>query len=531
MKIVTAAEMRRVDMLSGERYHIPSTTLMENAGASVADYLERRYPDLARRQIFVLCGKGNNGGDGLVTARLLHERGARSTVIMISSFEGMRGDTATNLGRYQRSVGQVRLARNSEEWERARKGLEWAHVIVDALLGTGLRGPAEPLMAEVIGFVNQHRRDTDVISVDIPSGVDADTGEVPGAAINADATVTFTAPKLGMVLMPGAEHIGRLIVADIGSPRTLVEEASGSKLRWIESREFETLPLNRRPDTNKGTFGHSLIIAGSRGKSGAATMAGWAALRCGAGLVTVATPEAEMSGVSARVPELMTEPLAATDCGSIGLRTLDDERFAALQKGKSVVALGPGVSTDPETEQVVRELVKKMPLPLILDADGLNAFAGRAAELKDHAAPMMVLTPHPGEFARLLGIAVSEVQKDRLKLARQAAANWNVYVILKGNRTVIAAPDGRGWINLTGNPGMATGGTGDVLTGMLAGMVAQLGAKNWEGALCMGVYLHGLAGDIAAEEKGEAPLMASDVIEAIPQAYRRTLAITNRVDV
>jgi NAD(P)H-hydrate epimerase len=530
MKIVTAAEMRRVDALCAERYHISPTTLMEHAGTCVAEYLERRYPDLARRQIFVLCGKGNNGGDGLVAARLLHARGVPSTVIMISSFEGMRGDTATNLSRYQRSVGQVRLARNSEEWERAKKGLEWAHLIVDSLLGTGLRGPADPLMAEVIGFVNQHRPDTEVISVDVPSGVNADTGEISGAAITADATVTFTAPKVGMMLRPGSEHVGRLIVADIGSPHTLVEEASASRLRWIEPLEFDRLPLNRRPEANKGTYGHSLIIAGSRGKSGAATMAGWAALRCGAGLVTVATPESELAGVSARVVELMTEPLSTTDIGSIGMRSLENGKFATLQKGKNVLAIGPGVTTHPETQQVVREMVKQTALPLILDADGLNAFAGRAGELKDHAAPVMVLTPHPGEFARLLGCGVAEVQNDRLKLAQQAAAEWNLHVVLKGNQTVIAAPDGRAWINLTGNPGMATGGTGDVLTGMLAGLVAQFGEKNWERALCMGVYLHGLAGDIAAEVKGEASLIATDVIEAIPQAYRRTLSITNRVD-
>jgi NAD(P)H-hydrate epimerase len=502
---------------------------MESAGASVADYLERRYPDLARRQIFVLCGKGNNGGDGLVAARLLHERGAHSTVIMISSFEGMRGDTATNLSRYQRSVGQVRLARNPEEWERAKKGLEWAHVIVDSLLGTGLRGPVDPLMTEVIGFVNQHRRDTEVISVDIPSGVDADTGEITGVAITADATVTFTSPKVGMMLKPGSEHVGRLVVADIGSPHALVEEVSASRLRWIEPLEFERLPLIRRPDANKGTYGHSLIIAGSRGKSGAATMAGWAALRCGAGLVTVATPESELGGVSARVPELMTEALPATDLGSIGVGSLEHGKLAALQIGKTVVAVGPGLTTHPEAQQVIRALVKETPLPLILDADGLNAFDGRASELKNHAAPVMVVTPHPGEFARLLGCGVAEVQNDRLKLAKQAAAEWSVHVVLKGNQTVVAAPDGHAWINLTGNPGMATGGTGDVLTGMLAGLVAQFGEKNWEVALAMGVYLHGLAGDIAAEAKGEASLMATDVIEAISQAYRRTVSIAHRV--
>jgi NAD(P)H-hydrate epimerase len=246
-------------------------------------------------------------------------------------------------------------------------------------------------------------------------------------------------------------------------------------------------------------------------------------------LVTVATPESELAGVSARVPELMTEPLPATDFGSIGMRSLEHGKFAAMRKGKTVVAIGPGLSAYAETQQAIREMVKETTLPLILDADGLNAFAGRTSELKDHAAPMMVLTPHPGEFARLLGCEVAEVQNDRLKLARQAAAEWNLHVILKGNQTVIAAPDGHAWINLTGNPGMATGGTGDVLTGMLAGLVAQFGESNWEVALAMGVYLHGLAGDIAAEAKGEASLMATDVIEAIPQAYRRTLSIANRV--
>lgn len=535
MKILAAAEMREVDRLTNERFHIPSLTLMENAGTGVADFACRRFADLAKRRVIVLCGKGNNGGDGLVAARVLHDRGVSPRVILCGAPEEMRGDAATNLERYRSAGRELRLARNPSEWEAQRDSLAKAHVILDALLGTGLRGPVEGFLAQVIEYVNGIVKNDEsrayVIAVDIPSGISSDTGEVLGTAISAQATVTFTAPKIGQIKAPGADHAGQLIVVNIGSPPELIEECSVSTLRWLEPSEFTRLRF-RRPyatNTNKGSYGHALIVAGSRGKTGAATMAGWAALRSGAGLVTVGTPETEVATVGARVPEMMVAPVAATAAGTIARSALSSGQLEELQKGKTVLAMGPGLTTNPETVEVVHNILRDTALPMVLDADGLNAFAGRGDTLKQHAAKSMVVTPHPGEMARLVGCAVPEVQRDRIGVAKHAASNWNSHVVLKGHETVIASPSGTVWINSTGNPGMSTAGTGDVLTGMLAGFAAQFEKRGWDDTVCVAVYLHGLAGDIAVAKTGEPSLMATDVIEAIPSAFAQIISEIERV--
>jgi len=370
----------------------------------------------------------------------------------------------------------------------------------------------------VIEDVNAHGPRTRVIAVDIPSGMSGDTGEAVGAAIAADCTVTFTAPKAGMFSAGASACVGRLTVADIGSPRELIEEIAKTNVRWLEPWEFRDVPFHRKADSNKGIYGHALIVAGSVGKAGAAALAAKGALRAGAGLVTVATPEPVLSTVAGFAPEIMTEPLHSTGAGTIARDVVESGVFEKLMRGKNVLALGPGLTTHDETQQFVRSVIVSRPqVPIILDADGLNAFAGHADELRNSRG-MLAVTPHPGEMARLLASSVKEIQAQRLEIARKSAAEWQCFVILKGHQTVIAAPDGRVWINSTGNPGMSTGGTGDVLTGILAGMTAQLSAQNWEAALTLGVYLHGLAGDLAAEEFGEAPLIASDVIRMIPPA-------------
>lgn len=529
MKVLTAAEMREVDRLTAERCGVPALTLMENAGTRVAEFLAERYPDIARHRILVLCGKGNNGGDGLVVARLLRERGAKPLVVLFARPEEVRGDAAENLKRYQKHASNFHIVPSLAEWQGFRSEIDSASIIVDALLGTGLRGPAEGLLAQVIEDVNRRKMKAEVMAVDIPSGLSSDSGEVPGPAIHADATITFTAPKIGQLLSPASDYVGQLRVVRIGSPWKLIDESSSSKVRWLEPGEFAHLPLRRRPNSNKGNYGHVLIVAGSRGKSGAAVLAGWGALRSGAGLVTVATAETELPAVAGRVPELMTEPLPATEAGTISLGAFEYGRFEELRKGKTVMAVGPGVTTNVETQQFVRTVVLDALIPVVLDADGLNAFAGRGDELKRHLAPRMVLTPHPGEMARLIGHGVPEVQQHRLGVSGRTAADWNVHLVLKGHQTVIAAPDGRTWVNSTGNPGMATAGTGDVLTGMLAGIVAQFGEADWDSAVCLAVYLHGLAGDLAAADVGEAPLMASDVIAAIPRAYAELRSEIDRV--
>lgn len=340
----------------------------------------------------------------------------------------------------------------------------------------------------------------------------------------ADFTVTFTAPKLGQLVLPRSSTCGELVVRGIGTPPELLESDTHLKIHWIEPGEFRALPLARDPAANKGTFGHALLVAGSLGKSGAAVLAGRGALRSGAGLVTAATPDVVLPVVAAGMPELMTVPLAATEAGTASLQNFDYGRFSETVRGKSVIAIGPGLSTHNETQQFIRALVAETELPIILDADGLNAFDGMADHLNQRRASALALTPHPGEMARLLGATVKEVQARRLEVALEAAGRWRANVILKGFHTILATPSGHAYINTTGNAGMATGGTGDVLTGMLAGLTAQFGVEDWPRVLSFGIYLHGLAGDIAASRVGEAPLIASDLVESIPEAYACVLA-------
>lgn len=521
MKALTAAEMKEVDRLSSERFGIPGLTLMENAGKSVADFVDRRFHHLDRARILILCGRGNNGGDGVVVARHLWEKGAKPATILFAEPGQLHGDAALNARRLD---GKIHLVREAREWASLQPSLASADIIVDALLGTGARGAVEGLLAEVITDLNRRRAPHSVVAVDIPSGLAADTGEVSGPVVRANFTVTFTAPKIGMLLGLAADSVGQLEVAPIGSPPELVEQIGKGSVRWLNAAELAQFALPRDPFGHKGDYGHALIVAGSLGKMGAAVLASAAALRVGAGLVTLATPDRVLPIVAAHTPEIMTEALPSTDLGTISVRAFDRSRFDAVLKGKSALAVGPGLTTHDETQQFVRKLVAARPLPIVLDADGLNAFAGRASELRgelNEVRPALALTPHPGEMARLLGCDTARIQSRRIELARQAASDWNAFTILKGHQTVIAAPSGQVWINSTGNPGMATGGTGDVLTGMLAGLTAQYGASSWASVLCLGVYLHGLAGDLAAEKIGHAPLIASDLVAAIPQAFQR----------
>ncbi len=531
MKILTASEMREVDRLTTERHGIASLTLMENAGHSVAEFIQEHFAHLERRHVVILCGKGNNGGDGFVVARHLRGMNASASVFLFASPDEVRGDAATNLKRWQALSGELHVIQSQDEWKAAQHVLRSANIVVDALLGTGVRGPVEGVLRAVIHDVNQRNPWQEVVALDIPSGLPSDTGEVSDGVVVANRTVTLTAPKIGMVANGANSVVGQLGVRDIGSPRELIEEVGRSNLRWSEPNEFLTFALPRKPEGHKGSYGHALIVAGSVGKTGAAVLASWAGLRVGAGLVTVAIPEPVLPIVASHTPEVMTEPLPATNAGTISLRSFDDARFDSVVKGKQALGIGPGLSTNPETQEFARRVVANRSVPIVLDADGLNAFAGRAAELKNSDG-LLALTPHPGEMARLLDCETQEVQANRTEVALKAAAEWNACVILKGHQTVIASPSGGAFINSTGNPGMGTGGTGDVLTGMLAGLVAQYGrGLDYEGyarLLAFGVYLHGLAGDIAYDERGEAPLMASDLIQATPRAYQRFYAECGR---
>lgn len=526
--------MREADRLTTERYGIPGLQLMENAGAAVAGYLSDTFPDLSSRRILVLCGKGNNGGDGFVAARHLRELNALPCVFLFAESSELRGDAATNLQRWRQGGGELRVVTSGDDWAAAREALSETDLIVDALLGTGVKGPVKGLLASVIEDVNawRSRRRTAirgatpgfVAAIDMPSGLPSGSEDFGGPITRADVTVSFTAPKVGQLLAPAAYCVGKLIVRSIGTPRELLDDDPTLKLHWLEPGEFRGLPLVRKADANKGSFGHALIVAGSVGKSGAAVLGGSAALRVGAGLVTVAAPVDVLPIVAAGMPEMMTAPLLATHHGTASLRNCDADRFAQITDNKSVLAMGPGLSTNDETQQFIRAILQKLSLPIVLDADGLNAFAGHTEELRSRKSELLALTPHPGEMARLLDTTARDVQSRRLETAHYAAKRWNAFVILKGFHTILATPNGNAYVSTTGNPGMATGGTGDVLTGMLAGLTAQLGTKNWDRVLGLGVYLHGLAGDVAAERVGEAPLVASDLINALPEAYARLMA-------
>jgi len=388
-------------------------------------------------------------------------------------------------------------------------------LIVDAILGTGFRPPVTGLYADAIAAMN--RSDKPVVAIDIPSGADSDAmSPQSGVGIaRADAIVTFTAPRPAHVF--GNLTRGPVLVAPIGSPPEAI--VSSLNLEVTTPRDFATLLAPRPRDSNKGMYGHALIVGGSFGKSGAAAMAGMAALRAGAGLSTVATPARVLTSVASFAAELMTEPLAETAAGSIAMAAAESGRFTDLAKPMTVVAIGPGLGRDPETVQFVHEAMQQTKVPLVLDADGLNAFEGKTTLLDGSLRPM-VLTPHPGEMSRLAGISIKAVQADRVNIARSFARYHHLVLVLKGNRTVIGLPDGSAWVNPTGNPGMATGGTGDILTGMTAGVIAQM-PKDYTRAAIAAVYLHGLAGDVAAERMGEHSLLATDLLNGLPEAFRR----------
>jgi NAD(P)H-hydrate epimerase len=362
-----------------------------------------------------------------------------------------------------------------------------------------------------------------VVALDTPSGLPSDEESAESPVIRAHATVTFTAPKIGQLVSRDAACCGKLHVRDIGSPRGLIEELGKEKVHWLEPWEFQELPLVRQADSHKGKFGHVLVIAGSLGKSGAAILASRGALRAGAGLVTAGIPDVVLPVVASAQAELMTEPLVSTKLGTIAAVNGNANRLGALIQGKTLLAIGPGIGTHKETQRFVTSLVRQTDLPVILDADGLNAFAGRARDLAKRKSEFLAITPHPGEMARLLGVSNANVQAGRLGIALKAAAAWKAHVILKGFHTILATPSGRAFVNTTGNPGMAKGGSGDVLTGILAGTVSQLGAQHWELALALGVYLHGRAADESIARRAEEGLLAGEIADTLPATYHRMM--------
>ena len=529
MKALTAAEMREVDRLTTERYGISQAQLMEQAGKAVAESVlhevSRRF-EAPVRNVVVLCGKGNNGGDGLVAARQLKTELRHVTAVLLGSADEMRGEAAANLQRWRKEGGECIFVTDDSAWESAAVLIRRADVVLDAILGTGLRGAATGFAAKAIEFLNEVSRNATgasparIVAVDTPSGLPSDGGQAEGPVVRAHLTVTFTAPKIGQLLAAAADSCGTLVVCAIGSPDELIEELGKGTPRWAAPDEFSRLPLVRRADSHKGLYGHVLVVAGSAGKSGAAVLAGAGALKAGAGLVTILTPSPVQAIVAAGQSEFMTEPLPIGPDGGIAVSDLKDSGFADILSGKTVLAVGPGLGQKPGTQRFIRTLVQGTELPTILDADGLNAFAAHADELRQRKSKFLAITPHPGEMARLLGVKNADVQKDRARIASDAAAHWNVYVLLKGFRTILAGPDGQLFVNSTGNPGLAKGGSGDVLTGILAALTGQFGTDDWLRVLALGAWLHGRAAETLAEDADESGLMAGEVARALPYARR-----------
>jgi NAD(P)H-hydrate epimerase len=441
----------------------------------------------------------------------------------------LRGDAAKNYERWRELGETVTVIRGEEDWIRAWPGVASSEVIIDALLGTGIRGGASGLLAQVIENVNRFSQDAKaawpawIVAVDTPSGLPSDGEPAQGPVLRAHLTVTFTAPKIGQLVSADAGNCGSLVVREIGTPAALVEEVGKGKLRWAGPEEFSELPLQRAAESHKGSYGHVLLVAGSVGKTGAAILCGQAALRGGAGLVTLATPEPALATVAAAQAEFMTEALPATASGTVASEAARLGGFATLLHGMTVLGIGPGIGTHPETQEFVRSVVGHADLPIVLDADGLNAFAGQAEILSNRKSAHLVMTPHPGEMARLCGFATPEVQADRIRIAAEFAGKWNAVVVLKGYHSVIAAPNGDVFVNTTGNAGLAKGGSGDVLTGLLAALIAQFGTRDLYRVVALSTYLHGRAAELVSAESDESGILAGEVARAVPAARANLL--------
>jgi NAD(P)H-hydrate epimerase len=519
--VTTAAEIRRIDQLAIERFGVPAETLMERAGVGAAEALLARFPHVRKTGVVVLAGKGNNGGDGYVVARALKKKRVRCEVILTVPRADVRPPARTKLLAWERAGGKTTVV-TAQDLGPLQRALARAGCVVDGLFGTGLGGTVTGLPAEAIALVNASGVPT--VALDLPSGLDADRGIPLGSAIEAELTVAFAAPKIGTLLYPGARYTGELAVVDIGMPEEAIAEVAPAA-EAILADDAAALLVPRDPDSHKGTNGHVAVIAGGRGKTGAVVLASRAAARTGAGLVTAGVPASELQAVAARLLEEMTSALP--DDGEGGLGFPSPHAYANLLDGKQALVAGPGLGVSDARCALVAWLVREAALPAVIDADALNCLARSGPTGPWGAADRpRILTPHPGEMSRLTGISTAEVQTDRVAVARRLAAERNVIVVLKGARTVIAEPNGRIAINCSGNPGLGSGGTGDVLAGILGGLLAQ--GYPAPVAARLGVFLHGDAADRVADRRGMVGLLASDVIEELPAATAALAASSTR---
>lgn len=512
MKVLTSKQMKEIDRVAIEEMGILGPTLMENAGLQIFQNIQKRFSELTKEKIVIVAGKGNNGGDGFVVARHLFNHGAEPEVLLLASKKEVKGDAAVNLKIADEIGIKIHEVCSPKDLNLHKGKIFLATLLVDAVFGTGLTKPAEGLYVKVIELINKSKAYT--IAVDIPSGLSSDTFQIIGPCVKADLTVTLAAPKISHVFPPAEEYVGKLEVADISIPSFLFDK-DDLKLEFVEKKTVVPYFKKRQRDTHKGTYGHLFILSGSLGKTGAAVMAGKAALKMGAGLVTVGTPKSCLPIVARSMDELMTEPLPETPEKTLSSEALD--RVLSLLDGKDGLLIGPGISTHPSTAEFVLSLIPKIKTPAVIDADALNILASKPEIIKSLRKPA-VLTPHPGEFARLLNISTKEVMEKKLELVPKFAVEYGVYLVLKSYRTLTAAPDGNVYINSTGNPGMATAGSGDVLSGMIASMIIQ--EKNLLEAVLAAVYIHGLSGDLGVEKLGEKPLVAGDIIRFLPKSIK-----------
>ncbi|MFO7754331.1 MAG: NAD(P)H-hydrate dehydratase [Desulfobacteraceae bacterium] len=520
MYLVNAEQMRQMDEETINDFGIPGAVLMESAGRGAFDMIMREFPDIRSMEVCILAGRGNNGGDAFVVARYLMEQNIEVNIFLLSSISRVKGDAKTNLELVQKMIREYSYAPiteipDEESFNNLKEDILDHDLYVDGILGTGLSSDVTGFFREVIHTVNLSRRP--VFSIDIPSGLNADTGKPCGIAVKATATATFGHAKTGHILYPGDEHTGKLGVIDIGIPEFITRKYH-SGIHLLETEEVKNLFRPREKTSHKGDFGHAFILAGSPGKTGAAVLAANAAARCGAGLVTLGVPESINNSVEPQVTEPMTCPLAEDAGGCV-----DDSayfRIVNLLKDKDAFAFGPGSGTGSGTAALLKKLVRTVDIPFIIDADGLAIIAEEVDMLKDSSSGI-ILTPHPGEMARLTGKTAKEVQENRLECAREFADKYGVILVLKGAKTVIALPEGGTFICPAGNPGMATGGMGDVLTGIITSLAVQ--GFNPETAAAAGVHIHALAGDLLLKETGGPGFLASDMLKAIPEIINTEL--------
>ena len=506
--------MQAIDRLTIEEHGVSGLTLMENAGWGVVAALKKRFNNLSSKRVIVFCGKGNNGGDGFVIARYLLNLGAEVITLLTGKLADLKTDAAVN-AESAIDLGVTVREVNINNLSSFDLSIENCDLIVDTLFGTGLTRPASGLYEQTIEKINTAKKF--VIAVDIPSGIDSDTGRLIGPHVKANLTFALGLLKRGHLLYPAAEAMGEVEIVDIGLPRGAVDSQQ-LRVRVTEEEDLRTWFRPRPGDSHKGTYGHVLVIAGSRGKGGAAGLTALASLRAGCGLVTLALPEGCQRALEFHPLEVMTVPAPETVSGSFALAA----KGVLLNhcKGKSAVVIGPGLSTDPETIELLNNLLPRIDCPMVIDADGLNGLAQHPRLLSTLKSDT-VLTPHPKEMSRLLGLKTGDILKNRIEAATEFATKHSLCLVLKGAASLIALPDGSVTINPTGNPGMATAGSGDVLTGIIASLVAQ-GLSSGEAAIA-GSYLHGLAGDIFTEAETQTSLIAGDLLRILPESLKRIL--------